>query len=103
MFLTVPPEFVNSPSFAQNVEIGANATFDCIVRGFPKPNITWPPIFSSWASERVLTPKDGLRTIRDVRLSDHGRYICYASSAAGTISRDFMLFLKSKYELNVLD
>ncbi|XP_065056206.1 protein turtle-like [Rhopilema esculentum] len=91
----VPPEFINSPSFAQNVEIGANVTFDCMARGFPKPNITWYTIESSGAFEHVFTSKDGVLTIRNVRLSDHARYRCYATSVAGTASRDFMLFLKT--------
>ena len=96
---TVPPEFKRSTPFIQRVTIGANATFDCAAIGSPKPNITWPPVWSPWPEGRVFTTKDGVRTIIDARLSDHGRYRCVVVSAAGINSRDFMLFLISKYLL----
>ena len=89
----VPPEFRHSTPFIQRVKVGANATFDCSAIGAPKPNITWYPVWSPWPEGRVFTSKDGVRTIVDTRMSDYGRYRCVVESAAGTVSRDFMLFL----------
>ena len=78
------------------VRVGANATFDCAASGIPKPNVTWPPVWSPWPDGRVYTTENGVRTIVDARISDYGRYRCVVVSTAGIVSRDFMLFLICK-------
>jgi len=93
LIVLVPPEFKRSTPFIQRVPLGANATFDCAASGAPKPNITWPPVWSSWPIGRVYTTKSGVRTIVDARMSDYGRYRCLVVSTAGIIARDFMVFL----------
>ena len=95
----MPPEFKRSTPFIQRVPLGANATFDCAASGAPKPNITWPPVWSSWPIGRVYTTKSGVRTIVDARMSDYGRYRCLVVSTAGIIARDFMVFLIGQYQI----
>ena len=92
--LTVPPAFKTRPLPVLMIPPGANASFDCSASGIPKPNITWPPLWSPWPEKRVTTTKNGVRTIFNMQLSDAGRYRCVVVSTAGFTSRDFLLYMK---------
>ncbi|CAL8099319.1 unnamed protein product [Calicophoron daubneyi] len=90
-----PPAFSRTPDDT-TVAVGGVAFFHCTTVGYPKPSIYWElpdksPIFppdnvgTTHSAERFYLHKEGSLEIRDVRLSDAGKYQCTAHSSIDRI------------------
>ncbi|XP_041377591.1 basement membrane-specific heparan sulfate proteoglycan core protein-like isoform X3 [Gigantopelta aegis] len=66
------------------VREGMDVFFECLASGSPPPSVRW-----SRSGERGLpataTVENGVITIKNVKLSDAGDYVCSAVTSAGTI------------------
>ncbi|CAH8548071.1 unnamed protein product [Dicrocoelium dendriticum] len=90
-----PPAFSRTPDDL-TVREGETATFECITTGYPKPSIYWEladktPIFPTESGTAMHSPirfyvhKNGRLDIRNVQLSDAGKYQCTAHSSVDRI------------------
>lgn len=79
----------------ERVVQGSSTVLECIANGSPRPQIVWSKdnviIHIGDDNSRIRLKEDGsLLVIKDVRLSDGGRYECILSNAVGT-ARDFLI------------
>jgi hypothetical protein len=79
----------------ERVVEGSSTVLECSSTGSPRPQIAWSKdnviIHSGDDNSRIRLKEDGsLLVIKDVRLSDGGRYECILSNAVGT-ARDFLV------------
>ena len=82
-------EFVNVP-VNQTASLGSSVTFNCTVRGYPKPTISWEKVNDSGSVQYNLTteilPGNGNSTfshlvITEVKSKDYGIYRCVAKNS----------------------
>lgn len=84
------PRIVKAP-LNQSASIRSNVTFNCAVRGHPKPNITWTKDNDSGFLQfnpraNVVTDVKKLYSqfvITGVKGEDYGKYQCVAKNVAG--------------------
>ena len=99
--------FAETPSFSDPMEDesaveGSNAILACLANGSPKPMISWNKdgvVLTEGTDKRYhMTENGSLFLIKDVHLSDSGRYECLLSNAVGT-TRGFstLTVLPSKF------
>ncbi|KAF5405796.1 Roundabout 1 [Paragonimus heterotremus] len=96
-----PPTFSRTPDDL-TVHEGQTAVFQCITTGYPKPSIYWEladktPVFPSDTSlsismtNRIYLHKEGRLEIRNVQLTDAGKYQCTAHSSVDRIHSSAIL------------
>ncbi|XP_021098568.1 hemicentin-1 [Heterocephalus glaber] len=86
--VNVPPNIKGGP---QSLVILMNKSIilECLAEGVPTPRITWRKDGAVLAGNhaRHIILENGFLHIRSVRVADSGRYLCMATSAAGTDRR----------------
>ncbi|CAM9592142.1 unnamed protein product [Lampetra fluviatilis] len=97
----VMPSIQPASPIASTVE-GVSITLPCKADGVPKPTISWTkgkdPIPHS--SRRLVTDASGSLTIASPTGDDAGTYMCTASNAAGSASREVQLSVYVKPKIN---
>ncbi|KAM7388095.1 hypothetical protein PAMP_024296 [Pampus punctatissimus] len=73
----VPPSIQAGPR-VMKVQVGHHVELPCVVRGVPKPTITWTK-----DGKQYPVTLDGSLAFNHVRLDDEGTYTCTASNTAG--------------------
>ena len=93
------PEFVQRLSVFEEVEEGGGLSFECHVRGFPRPSVRWfkddaeirsaavdgRVVAEEWPSDTAAAAGGSLLrlVIRDARKDDEGAYRCNAENEEG--------------------
>ncbi|THD29001.1 hypothetical protein D915_000146 [Fasciola hepatica] len=101
-----PPTFSRTPDDL-TVMVSQTARFFCVTTGFPQPSIYWelPDKTPVFPSEEVANPsthsrfylhKDGTLEIRNVQVSDAGKYQCTAHSSIDRVHSSATLRVISK-------
>jgi len=73
----VPPRIQPGPK-VMRIQVGHPVELPCVVRGVPKPTLTWTKEGKSYP----VSP-DGSLALRTVGLDDEGTYTCTATNSAG--------------------
>jgi hypothetical protein len=76
------PTIVDPPK-ALVVNQSGIASFQCVVKGNPRPKITWSRPSSSLPAGRHMVHSCGRLSIEQVTSNDSGSYICTATSVLG--------------------
>ncbi|XP_071942485.1 uncharacterized protein [Antedon mediterranea] len=87
--MVTPPEFAFRPQ-SRVVEQGNTAKFICVLKGCPKPEVTWFKNGIILRSSKKYRSYEGIENmfvleVTDVDPSDTGEYVCTASNAEGRI------------------
>ncbi|XP_067133265.1 interference hedgehog-like isoform X2 [Centruroides vittatus] len=77
-----PSSFLIYPINQTNVIMGSNVTLECVVQGFPIPNITWEKQNGYLPRGRHLQVGGNLVLLNVVQ-EDEGTYICHAFNGIG--------------------
>ena len=72
------------------------ASFQCKVRGKPKPKITWLKQNVSLPASRRIVQSRGTLMIRDVTSQDGGMYTCQAKNILGVVKSSVTLTVQGK-------
>ncbi|XP_043941249.1 hemicentin-1 [Protopterus annectens] len=81
----VPPVIEDGPHTA-TVHVGMSVSLACIAKGQPTPRITWRKDGAILVgnSKRYTITEDGFLHIHSAQVTDTGRYLCMATSPAGS-------------------
>ncbi|EDO29923.1 predicted protein [Nematostella vectensis] len=96
--LLVAPLLMSFPTTPLTIDAKSTAVVPCISTGFPAPVITWTKIENSMDPSRMSYDSRAL-TIKDVRLSDVGTYVCSATNVAGQVNGNVTVIVKGTNEL----
>ena len=72
------------------------ASFQCKVRGNPKPQITWLKQNSSLPANKRIVQSRGTLIIRDVTPQDGGMYTCQAKNLLAVVTSSAILTVQGK-------
>lgn len=77
---------------------GKNVSLQCEVQGIPMPTITWMKDGRPLAKGRGVEILDGgsILQLKNIHVSDTGRYVCVATNVAGMTDRKYDLSVHSK-------
>jgi len=84
----------------QTVTENQTTTFNCSVRGSPKPKVTWNKVNGSLAAGSFISDKSGALKITKSTFSDSGDYTCSAVNALGRDERTATLIVEGKSYIN---
>ena len=79
------PSIVSPPVSVVVNQTGA-ASFQCEVKGNPKPQVTWLKQNSSLLADKRVVPSHGGLMITDVTSQDGGTYTCVAKNIFGVVT-----------------
>lgn len=92
IFVTLPPFFLETPSFVKPMEnkeitVGGSIVLECMASGSPRPKLSWRKNGSPLqATERhFFTAGDQLLIIVNTIASDEGSYECEMSNSLGSV------------------
>lgn len=73
---------------------------ECEVQGIPQPTVTWMKDGRPLTKERgmEITDEGRILQLKNVHVSDTGRYVCVAMNIAGMTDRKYDLSVHSKYQ-----
>ena len=96
-----PGESISSPEVTvspvtQTVTENQTATFNCSVRGRPRPTVTWSKVNGSLVVGRSATKKNGGLEITKTTFNDSGNYMCTAVNALGRDEKTAKLIVEGK-------
>ncbi|XP_020617453.1 collectin-12-like [Orbicella faveolata] len=96
-----PGESISSPEVTvspvtQTVTQNQTATFNCSVRGSPKPKVTWSKVNGSLVAGSFVSDKNGALKITKSTFSDSGDYMCIAVNVLGSDERTATLIVEGK-------
>ncbi|EDO29925.1 predicted protein [Nematostella vectensis] len=91
--LLVAPLLMSFPTTPLTIVENSTAVVPCISTGFPAPVINWTKIENSMDPSRMSYDSRAL-TIKDVRLSDVGTYVCSATNVAGQVNGNVTVIVK---------
>ena len=97
--MTEPPTIVGSSTTIPSFRPSDTLKIPCVVRGNPKPVVTWTKngiAISSLRNPRVYVDQNNTLVIRQVQSSDSGSYTCSARSSVGTTRRTVTFSLSCK-------
>lgn len=86
------PFFIKQPPKKINYDINSinYKPIECLVDGFPKPAVEWYRLDGNEIPiERTTITSTGAMYFKQIRFSDAGRYVCFASNRYGSISYEF--------------
>uniref|UniRef100_A0A8C3YS46 Hemicentin-1 n=1 Tax=Catagonus wagneri TaxID=51154 RepID=A0A8C3YS46_9CETA len=93
----IRPTIANSGSHPTEIIVtrGKSISFECEVQGIPQPTVTWMKDGRPLTKERgmEITDEGRILQLKNVHVSDTGRYVCVAMNLAGMTDR--------KYDLSV--
>ncbi|XP_048590016.1 hemicentin-1 isoform X1 [Nematostella vectensis] len=89
----VAPLLMSFPTTPLTIVENSTAVVPCISTGFPAPVINWTKIENSMDPSRMSYDSRAL-TIKDVRLSDVGTYVCSATNVAGQVNGNVTVIVK---------
>ena len=91
MFCPVPPRFTTVPRDTR-VPAGSSPQIRCAAFGDPLPTFLWTKRipFSSLPKHFKIYPSGDL-SIKEVKKSDEGPYVCMASNVIGSVSHEITL------------
>ena len=100
-----PGDSISSPEVTvlpatQNVTENQTATFNCSVRGSPKPEVTWSKVNGSLVAGSFVSDKNGTLKITKPKFSDSGDYTCIAINALGRDERTATLIVEGNKNLS---
>ncbi|KAL5013502.1 hypothetical protein ScPMuIL_007772 [Solemya velum] len=78
----------------QTVDVGDRVEMECIVRGTPRPTVTWSRVGDRLPASAVIG--DELLIIPDAREEDAGVYVCTAVNVAGSVSSRVILQIRAR-------
>uniref|UniRef100_A0A8C1K3P7 Hemicentin-1 n=1 Tax=Cyprinus carpio TaxID=7962 RepID=A0A8C1K3P7_CYPCA len=82
-FNLIPPVIKDGPQ-SVSVHINQPVVLECVVNGVPTPRITWRKHGAILAGNNPRFGEDGSLHILSAQVTDTGRYLCMATSQAGT-------------------
>ena len=91
------PEVTVSP-VTQTVTENQTATFNCSVRGNPRPAVTWSKVTGFFVAGRLVTDQNGGLEITKSTFNDSGDYVCTAVNALGRDVKTAKLIVEGKNE-----
>ena len=92
------PEVTVSPA-TQTVTENQTATFNCSVRGSPRPTVTWSKVNGSLVAKHLVTDQNGGLKITKSIFNDSGDYMCTAVNVLGRDEKTAKLIVEGKNEL----
>ena len=87
------PSIVSPPKPTVVTDI---ASFQCKVRGNPKPQISWLKQNASLPASKRIVQSRGTLMIRDVTSQDGGMYTCQAENLLGVVTSSATLTVQGK-------
>ncbi|XP_049864534.1 inactive tyrosine-protein kinase 7-like [Schistocerca gregaria] len=93
----VTPKFTVLPQNPTRAYEGHSVMIHCIAEGDPKPTIKWDrnSNFSALEQDRFTVLKNGTLWVKEVQLSDEGRYGCTAGNSGGFKREEVVLYVQS--------
>ena len=96
-----PGEPISSPKVTvspviQTVTENQTATFNCSVRGSPRPTVTWSKVNGSFLAGRSATDENGGLQIIKTTFNDSGDYMCTAVNVLGRDKKTAKLIVEGK-------
>lgn len=102
-------EEISGPSFNSitadhTVEVGDTVQLICRPNGNPRPTIHWQhPVGNMYAvdprlfrqNDRIFIDSDGTLTVKNVAMSDKGKYLCFANSKVGLAIKSVFLTVQA--------
>lgn len=85
-----------SPPLSMVVNESGVASFQCEVKGNPKPKVTWLKQNSSLPADKRFLPSHGGLMITDVTSQDGGMYMCVARNILGEVSSSTILTVQGE-------
>ena len=99
---SVRPTISNSGSHPTEIIVtrGKSVSLECEVEGIPQPAVTWMKDGRPLTKGRGMEIMDEGRVVqlKNVHVSDTGRYVCVAMNIAGMTDRKYDLSVHSKYK-----
>ena len=93
---TISAPSIVSPPTSTVVNETDVASFQCKVRGNPKPKITWLKQNASLPASKRIVQSRGTLMIRDVTSQDGGMYTCQAKNILGVVQSSVTLTVQGK-------
>jgi len=94
MHLTAPPRLSGDYQRVHVTRLGSTLRLTCPVDADPTALVAWwksdHRIHDGWMRHRSV---NGTLRIRDVHLSDSGRYTCEATNGFGSVQATFLLYV----------
>ena len=82
---------------------GTSLTLKCSAEGSPKPTVSWSKNGERLESkDRISIKGDGTMIIKNTRVSDTGRYMCFAKSVIGEAYEASSVYVRGNYFLLLL-
>ncbi|CAF1157581.1 unnamed protein product [Adineta steineri] len=78
----LPLTTVYKPPVASRVLVGNNFSIECVIAGWPKPNVEWEK-YGDVLPDKRNQVLHGTLYLYDIRMDDRGTYICRATSSTG--------------------
>lgn len=101
-FCPVRPTISNSGSHPTEITVtrGKSVSLECEVQGIPQPTVTWMKDGRTLTKGRGMEILDEGRILqlKNIHVSDTGRYVCVAINVAGMTDRKYDLSVHSKYK-----
>lgn len=101
-FFSVRPTISNSGSHPTEITVtrGKGISLECEVQGIPQPKVTWMKDGRPLTKGRGMEILDEGRILqlKNIHVSDTGRYVCVAVNVAGMTDRKYDLSVHSKYK-----
>lgn len=102
LFSLVRPTISSSGSHPTEIIVtrGKNISLECEVQGIPQPKVTWMKDGRPLTKGRGMEILDEGRILqlKNIHVSDTGRYMCVAVNVAGMADRKYDLSVHSKYK-----
>lgn len=96
----VRPTITNSGSHPTEITVtrGKSISLECEVQGIPQPTVTWMKDGRPLTKARGVEILDEGRIVqlKNIHVSDTGRYVCVAVNAAGMTDRKYDLSVHGK-------
>ena len=92
----VPPFFKTRPRAKISTIEGRPLTLECIVGGFPEPEVMWFRNDEELPYERLSIIQGSWLTLNRAEHEDSGLYQCVVKNEAGFLRHEFSVFVERK-------